>query len=67
MGRLHIKAVECNYKELVADNVSEDKTHIPEYLTSSTNKIHMSDYLHFSDNKETDKRVSGTITKRIHY
>ena len=43
-----------------------DNTNIPNYLKSSTNKTQMSDYFHFSDNKEAGKRVSKTITNRIH-
>ena len=47
------------------DNVSRDKTNIPDYLSSSTNKMHMPDYFYSSDNKEANKRVSETITYQI--
>ena len=42
------------------------KTNIPNYLNSSTNKTHMYDYFHSSDNKEADKKACETITNRIH-
>ena len=36
-------------------------------LNSSTNKIQMFDCFHFSNNKEDDKRLSETITNKIHH
>ena len=53
-------------KRLDADNTCGGKSNIPNYLNSSTNKTEMSHYFHSSDNKEVDKRVSETSTKRIH-
>ena len=48
------------------NNTSADKTNIPDYLNYSTNKTHIPDNFHSNDNKEAYKRVSETITNRIH-
>ena len=60
------KSNRCLQEKLDADNVNGDKTIIPNYLNSSTNRTHMPDYLYSSDNKEANKRLSETITNRIH-
>ena len=39
--------------KLDADTVIGDKTNIPNYPNSSTNKTHMSDYFHCSNNKKS--------------
>ena len=52
--------------KLDADNISGDKTHISDYPNSSANKTQMSDHFHSGNNKEAGKRVSETITNRIH-
>ena len=47
------------------DNASGDKTNIPDNLNSSKT-THVPDFFHSSNNKKDDKRVSETITSRIH-
>ena len=42
-----------------------DKTNIPDYLNSRTNKIQMSTFFYCRNNKEADKRGSGAFTTRI--
>ena len=52
--------------KLDEDSTIVDKTHIPDYINSSTNKTNILAYFNSSDNKEADKRVSKAITNRIH-
>ena len=49
-----------------ADNMSEDKSNIPNYLNSSSNETHFPDYFYSSYNKEVGKRASEAITNGIH-
>ena len=50
-----------------ADKASGDKTHILDYLNTSTNKTQKPNSVHSNDNKEADKRKLNNYTQNTQW
>ena len=64
----NVDSLECQVMgKLVADNASEDKTKIPNYLNFNKTTLKCLIIFIQHDNKEADKKASETITNNTQY